>query len=68
MPIGDIFYFDYGCVAFWGLTQKQEQVQCDITVPLAPPERWCRSHALHCIWHTIWYGTKSTFQKSTFCF
>jgi uncharacterized Rmd1/YagE family protein len=27
MPIGDIFYFDYGCVAFWGLTQKQEQVQ-----------------------------------------
>ena len=30
MPIGDIFYFDYGCVAFWGLTQKQEQVQQDI--------------------------------------
>lgn len=26
MPIGDVFYFDYGCVAFWGLTQKQEQV------------------------------------------
>jgi uncharacterized Rmd1/YagE family protein len=26
LPIGDIFYFDYGCVAFWGLTQKQEQV------------------------------------------
>jgi len=25
MPLGDIFYFDYGCVAFWGLTQKQEQ-------------------------------------------
>ncbi len=26
LPQGDIFYFDYGCVAFWGLTQKQEQV------------------------------------------
>ena len=22
---GDVFYFDYGCVAFWGLTEKQEQ-------------------------------------------
>ena len=21
---GDVFYFDYGCVAFWGLTEKQE--------------------------------------------
>ena len=20
-----MFYFDYGCVAFWGLTHKQEQ-------------------------------------------
>lgn len=20
---GDVFYFDYGCVAFWGLSQKQ---------------------------------------------
>ncbi len=26
-PIGDILYFDYGCIAFWGLTQKQEQVR-----------------------------------------
>ena len=22
-PRGDIFYFDYGCIAFWGLTVKQ---------------------------------------------
>lgn len=22
--VGDVFYFDYGCVAFWGLTEKQE--------------------------------------------
>lgn len=22
-PDGDIFYFDYGCVAFWGLKVKQ---------------------------------------------
>ena len=22
-PQGDVFYFDYGCVAFWGLTLKQ---------------------------------------------
>ena len=20
---GDIFYFDYGCITFWGLSQKQ---------------------------------------------
>ena len=26
-PMGDILYFDYGCIAFWGLTQKQEQVR-----------------------------------------
>ena len=26
-PMGDILYFDYGCVAFWGLTQKQEQAR-----------------------------------------
>lgn len=33
-PIGDIFYFDYGCVAFWGLTQKQEQdVLRNLVVP-----------------------------------
>jgi len=25
VPLGDIFYFDYGCVVFWGLTQEQEQ-------------------------------------------
>ncbi|KAK9796644.1 hypothetical protein WJX73_007435 [Symbiochloris irregularis] len=24
-PRGDIYYFDYGCVAFWGLTVQQEQ-------------------------------------------
>lgn len=24
-PCGDILYFDYGCIAFWGLTEKQEQ-------------------------------------------
>lgn len=28
VPLGDIFYFDYGCVVFWGLTQEQEQVRC----------------------------------------
>jgi uncharacterized Rmd1/YagE family protein len=22
-PQGDIFYFDYGCVSFWNLTQQQ---------------------------------------------
>ena len=22
-PCGDIFYFDYGCITFWGLSQKQ---------------------------------------------
>ena len=27
-PTGDIFYFDYGCVAFWGLTQKQVRPPC----------------------------------------
>ena len=41
---GDVFYFDYGCVAFWGLTQKQEQdilrnlvVPCEDN-PLPPAE------------------------------
>lgn len=24
-PCGDIFFFDYGCIAFWGLTEIQEQ-------------------------------------------
>lgn len=29
-----MFYFDYGCVAFWGLTQKQEQdILRNIVVP-----------------------------------
>lgn len=28
VPLGDIIYFDYGCVVFWGLTQEQEQVRC----------------------------------------
>ena len=23
---GDIFYFDYGCITFWGLSQKQVRV------------------------------------------
>jgi hypothetical protein len=23
---GDIFYFDYGCVAMWGLTQKEVEL------------------------------------------
>lgn len=39
-----MFYFDYGCVAFWGLTQKQEQdilrnlvVPCEDN-PLPPAE------------------------------
>lgn len=27
-PRGDVFYFDYGCVAFWGLTVKQVSVSC----------------------------------------
>eukprot|EP00884_Botryococcus_braunii_P016721 jgi/Botrbrau1/3732/Bobra.0363s0017.2 len=31
---GDIFYFDYGCVAMWGLTQKEEQdVLRNVVVP-----------------------------------
>ncbi|KAK9814251.1 hypothetical protein WJX72_002986 [[Myrmecia] bisecta] len=42
--VGDVFYFDYGCIAFWGLTQKQEQdilrnvvVPCEEN-PLPPSE------------------------------
>ncbi|KAK9839104.1 hypothetical protein WJX74_009646 [Apatococcus lobatus] len=32
--MGDIFYFDYGCVVFWGLDQKQEQqVLRNVVVP-----------------------------------
>ncbi|KAK9822191.1 hypothetical protein WJX81_000989 [Elliptochloris bilobata] len=31
---GDIFYFDYGCITFWGLSQKQEQdVLRNLVVP-----------------------------------
>ena len=22
---GEVFYFDYGCLAFWGLTERQER-------------------------------------------
>ncbi len=36
MPCGDVFYFDYGCVAFWGLTQKQEQVRFWTVLPRRP--------------------------------
>ena len=28
-PAGDCFYFDYGCVAFWGLNIKQVRVAHD---------------------------------------
>ena len=40
LPQGDVFYFDYGCVAFWGLTQKQEQV--GLIVLSSPPFCCCR--------------------------
>lgn len=29
-PKGDIFYFDYGVVAFWGLSAKEEQDVLDV--------------------------------------
>ncbi len=31
-PKGDVFYFDYGVVAFWGLTAKEEQDVLDVCV------------------------------------
>ena len=49
MPIGDIFYFDYGCVAFWGLTQKQEQVLDWMYACCLVPDCAGMSHASHCV-------------------
>ena len=35
---GDIFYFDYGCVVFWGLDQKQV---CYLTSSIGLSGRRC---------------------------
>ena len=39
-PVGDVFYFDYGVVAFWGLSPKQENDILDNVV------RPCEENAL----------------------
>ena len=41
---GDVFYFDYGCGAFWGMSEKQEQdilqnvVRACVEYSLSPAE------------------------------
>ncbi len=40
---GDIFFFDYGCITFWGLSQKQARAPAGL-----PPARWAAAGAAPC--------------------
>ena len=53
MARGEVFYFDYGCLAFWGLSERQEREVLGLLVrPLpSPPRPGCLRLRAAAGWH-----------------